>query len=162
MRVFAQSEHHTAAPEARINAARRVLEAGYKIGFHLDPVIAYPNAERDYRQLLDCVFDTVPGSAIAFFSIGGLRMTPALRSAARRRFPVDSMLLGEEVLAEDGRYRTFTTLRFQLFAKLRERIAAACPRLPVYLCMEAASAYHRVLGTAPPTPMSLGSKLARR
>jgi spore photoproduct lyase len=160
MQVFAQSEHHTASPEARINAARRVLEAGYKIGFHLDPVIAYPGAERDYKQLLDSVFDTVPGPAIAFFSIGGLRMTPGLRTAARRRFPVDSMLVGEEVLAEDGRYRTFTTLRFRLFAKLRERIAEACPELPVYLCMETPSAYYRVFGTAPPVPVSLGSKLA--
>lgn len=162
MRVFAQSEHHTAPPEARIKAARRVLEAGYKIGFHLDPVIAYPGAERDYKQLLDCVFDTVPGPAIAFFSIGGLRMTPGLRSAARRRFPLDSMLLGEEVLAGDGRYRTFTTWRFGLFAKIRAQIAESCPELPVYLCMETASAYRRVLGTAPPVPVALGSKLAGR
>jgi spore photoproduct lyase len=161
-RVFAQSEHHTAPPEARINAARRVLAAGYKIGFHLDPVIAYPGAERDYRQLLDCVFDTVPAPAIAFFSIGGLRMSPGLRSAARRRFPLDSMLLGEEVLAGDGRYRTFSTLRFRLLTKLRDRIAEACAELPVYLCMETASAYHRVLGNAPPVPVSLGSKLAGR
>ena len=161
-RVFAQSEHQTAAPESRINAAQRVLEAGYKIGFHLDPVIAYPGAEQDYMDLLDCVFDAVPGGAITFFSIGGLRMTPGLRSAARRRFPTDPLLLGEEVLGEDGRYRTFTPLRFRLFAKLRERIAKACSNVPVYLCMEPASAYRRVLGTAPPTPASLGSKLAGR
>jgi spore photoproduct lyase len=160
MRVCAQSEHLTAPPESRIKAARRVLEAGYKIGFHLDPVIAYCGAEQDYVELLDCVFDTVPGEAISFFSIGGLRMTPGLRSAARRRFPTDPMLLGEDVLSEDGRYRTFATLRFRLFAKLRERIAKACSDLPVYLCMETASAYRRVFGTAPPVPASLGSKLA--
>jgi spore photoproduct lyase len=160
MRVFAQSEHHTAPPESRINAARRVLEAGYKVGFHLDPVIAYPGAEQDYLDLLDCVFDTLPGDAIAFFSIGGLRMTPGLRSEARRRFPSGSMLLGEEVLGEDGRYRTFTTLRFRLFAKLRERIVKACSDLPVYLCMESASAYHRVFGADPPIPASLGAELA--
>jgi spore photoproduct lyase len=161
-RVFAESEHHTASPEARIKAARRVLDAGYKIGFHLDPVIAYPGAEMDYLDLLDAVFEAVPGNAIAFFSIGGLRMTPSLRSAARRRFPADPMLLGEEVLCEDGRYRTFITLRFRLYAKLRERIAKACPELPVYLCMETASAYRHVFGTAPPRAASLGSELAGR
>jgi spore photoproduct lyase len=159
MRIFASSEHHTAPPEARIDAARRVLDAGYRVGFHLDPVIAYPGAERDYLDLLDNVFDTLPATGIAFFSIGGLRMTPGLRRAARQRFPADPMLLGEDVLAEDGRYRTFTPWRYRLFFKLRERLASACADLPVYLCMETASAYRRVFGTSPPTAAVLGSLL---
>ncbi len=159
-RVFTNCEHHTAPPTSRINAARRVVNAGYQVGFHLDPLIAYAGAEQDYFELLDCLFDTVPARAIAFFSIGGLRMTPALRRTARRRFPGDAMLLGEEVLGEDGRYRTFTPLRLRLFARLRERIAAACPQLPIYLCMESASAHHRVFGAVPPSPASLGSRLA--
>jgi spore photoproduct lyase len=159
-RVFTSSEHRTAAPQSRIKAARRVLDAGYQVGFHLDPLIAYPGAEEDYLDLLDCVFDEIPAKAIAFFSIGGLRMTPALWSTARRRFPADAMLLGEEVLGLDGRYRTFTPLRFGLFAKLRERIMKTRPDVPVYLCMETASAYRRVFGAPPPTPASLGSRLA--
>ncbi len=159
MRVFATSEHRTAPPLLRINAARRVLDAGYKVGFHLDPLIAYPGAEHDYLELLENVFDTVSAKNIAFFSIGGLRMTPGLRTAARRRFPADPMLLGEEVLGEDGRYRTFTPLRLRLFSKLRERIARACADLPVYLCMETASVHCHVFGAAPPTPAALGSRL---
>jgi spore photoproduct lyase len=160
VRVFATSEHRTAPPQSRINAARRVLNAGYKVGFHLDPLIAYPDAEQDYIELLDNVFDTMPPKAIAFFSIGGLRMTPGLRTAARRRFAADPMLLGEEVLGDDGRYRTFTPLRLRLFSKVRERIAKACSDLPVYLCMETASVHHRVFGAAPLTPAALGSLLA--
>jgi spore photoproduct lyase len=158
--VFLRSEHRTAPPQSRIRAAKRVLDNGYKVGFHLDPVIAYPEAERDYLALLDDVFDAIPPGAIAFFSIGGLRMTPSLRSAARRRFPEDISLLGEEVLADDGRYRTFTPLRLRLFSKLRERIAKASRGLPVYLCMETPSVHERVLGAAPPTPTALGSRLA--
>src|SRR5689334_23268094 len=86
-KVFIDSEQHTASPQSRINAARRVLAAGYKVGFHLDPVIAYPGAWQDYASLLDDVFDALPPKDIAFISIGGLRMTPGLRTAARRRFP---------------------------------------------------------------------------
>jgi hypothetical protein len=69
------------------------------------------------------------------------------------------MLLGEEVLADDGRYRTFAPLRLRLFSKLRERIAKARLDLPVYLCMETASAHRQVLGSAPPTPAALGTRL---
>ena len=162
MRVFATSEHRTAPPQSRIHAARRVLDAGYQVGFHLDPLIAYPDAEQDYLELLENVFDVVPSKAITFFSIGGLRMTPGLRSAARRRFPADPMLLGEEVLGKDGRYRTFTPLRLRLFSKLRERIAKARADLPIYLCMETRSVHHRVFGAAPPTPAAFGSRLVGR
>jgi spore photoproduct lyase len=161
LRVFAASEHRTASPPARIDAARRVLAAGYKVGFHLDPIIAYPEAARDYLELIEQVFDTVPPAAIAFFSLGGLRMTPGLHTAARRRFPADPTLVGEEVLGPDGRYRTFTPLRLRLFSKLRERIAKARADLPVYLCMETPSVHHRVMGAAPPTPTALGSRLAK-
>jgi len=162
MRVFADSEHRTAPPPLRIKAARRVLDAGYKVGFHIDPLIAYPGAEPDYLELLENVFDSIPPKAIAFFSIGGLRMTPGLRRTARERFPADPMLLGEDVLGEDGRYRTFTPLRLRLFAKLRDRINRASAELPVYLCMETASAHRRVFGTPALTPVALGTQLSGR
>jgi spore photoproduct lyase len=159
-RVFRSSEQRTATPAARIEAARQVLAAGYKIAFHLDPIIAYPEAENDYAAILENVFDVVAPERIAFISMGGLRMTPALRAHARRRFPADAMLLGEEVLGADGRYRAFTPLRLKLFTQIRERIAAANPRLPIYLCMESPSAHQRVLGAAPPPAAQLGARLA--
>jgi spore photoproduct lyase len=158
-RVFETCEHRTAPPSSRINAAKRVLEAGYKIAFHLDPIIAYAESERDYVELLDNLFEVIAPPRISFISMGGLRMTPKLRAAARRRFPDDPMLVGEEVLAADGRYRTFAPLRLRLFSKFRERILKANPNIPVYLCMENASAYRRVIGAAPGTPAAVGACL---
>ena len=66
-------------------AARRVLDAGYRVAFHLDPIIAYAGAERDYLALIEELFEAIAPEQIAFISMGGLRMTPALRAAARRR-----------------------------------------------------------------------------
>jgi spore photoproduct lyase len=159
-RVFESSERGTAPPAARITAARRVMDAGYRLGFHLDPVIAYSGAERDYSALLDELFDTIPPSRISFISLGGLRMTPALRAAARRRHPDDPMLCGEEVLAHDGRYRTFTPLRVGLLRALERRISAANPAITRYLCMEPPSIHRRVLGHTPAPPSAIGARLA--
>ncbi len=159
-RVYHSSEHHTASPSARIAAAARVLDSGYKVAFHFDPIIAYPEAENDYAALLEQLFDAVSPQRITFVSMGGLRLTPTLRAIARQRFPRDSMMLGEEVLSSDGRYRAFAPLRLRLYAKLRERIARANPQLPIYLCMENASVHHRVFGAAPAAPASLGARLA--
>ncbi|HLW71879.1 MAG TPA: hypothetical protein VKS22_14790 [Candidatus Binataceae bacterium] len=160
-RVFRASEHHTAAPAARIDAARRVHEAGYKVAFHLDPIIAYAEAEADYAALLEELFALIPPERIAFISLGGLRMTPTLRTIARRRFPSDPMLVGEEALAPDGRYRAFTPLRLGLFTRIRERLTRAHPQLPIYLCMESPSAHRRVLGAPPASPAQMGARLAR-
>jgi spore photoproduct lyase len=159
-RVFRSSEHRTASPDARIRAAQRALTAGYKIAFHLDPVIGYLGADRDYALLIENLFDRIAPAAIAFISLGGLRMTPRLRAAARMRFPRDPMLLGEEVLAPDGRYRTIAPARLRLFTRLHEQITRACRTLPVYLCMETAGTHQRVFGTVPPAPAAIGARLA--
>src|SRR5579864_8619725 len=72
-RVFVSSEHRTASPSARVAAARRVLDAGYRIAFHLDPIIAYEGAGRDYLELVENLFDAVAPERISFMSLGGLR-----------------------------------------------------------------------------------------
>jgi len=158
--VFSSSEHRSAPPAARIEAARRLADAGYGVAFHLDPVIAYRAAERDYLELLDNLFAAIDRSRIRFISIGGLRMSPGLRAVARRRFPADPMLTGEEVLSADGRYRTFTPLRARLFRTLSERIRKQAPGLAVYLCMESATMSERIFGVRPPAPARLGEMLA--
>lgn len=160
-KVWRTSEHRTAPPAARIDAARRVLEAGYRVAFHFDPVIAYVDAEREYAELLDHLFEVIAPEKIAFFSIGGLRMTPGLRAAARRRWPRDPMLLDEHVLADDGRLRTFTPLRLKLYRIIADRFERAGVKVPGYLCMEAASVHERVFGAAPASPATIGERLAR-
>ncbi len=144
--VYRSSENRTASPSARIAAARAVLDAGYRVAFHFDPLIAYPGAERDYARLIDELLDSVPAKKIAFISMGGLRMTPRLRGIARDRFPRDPMLCNEDVLASDGRFRTFTPLRLKLYRTLAERFRKAGAEIPSYLCMEPASIHERVFG----------------
>jgi spore photoproduct lyase len=159
--VYRTSEHLTASPSARIAAARAVLDAGYRVAFHLDPLIAYPDAECDYLRLIDELLDIVPPKQISFISMGGLRMTPRLRSAARGRFPNDPMLCGEDVLASDGRFRTFTPLRLSLYRTLADRFKKAGAEIPAYLCMEPASVHEHVFGAVPARPATIGERLAR-
>ena len=160
--VFHSSEHRTAPPAARIEAARRVADAGYGSPFtsiRLSPmrrpsVITWNCSTTCSRSWIR--------SRIRFISMGGLRMSPGLRAAARRRFPADPMLAGEEVLADDGRYRTFLPLRARLFRRLSERIAKQAPGLASYLCMESATMSERIFGARPPGPAVLGERLAAR
>ncbi len=159
-RVFEACEHRTASPTERITAARRVLDAGYRVAFHLDPMLAYPDAEHDYIELMDELFSTISPAKISFISMGGLRMTAGLRAAARRRFPRDAMLLGEDILAEDGRYRTIAPLRIRLYKILADKFKTAGAEVPSYLCMENPSVHERVFGASAPHPAAAGERLA--
>ena len=123
-------------------------------------MIAYPDAEHDYIELMDELFSTISPAKISFISMGGLRMTAGLRTAARRRFPSDAMLLGEDVLAEDGRYRTFAPLRIRLYKILADKFKAAGAEIPSYLCMENSSVHERVFGAPAPHPAAAGERLA--
>ena len=87
-------------------------------------------------------------------------MTPELRRAARRRFPNDPMLLGEEVLGSDGRLRAFGALRVRLYRALQERFERAGAQIPVYLCMESRAVHERVFGVVPANPAKIGERLA--
>jgi spore photoproduct lyase len=157
--VFRNSEHRTASPVRRIAAARRVLDAGYRLAFHLDPIIAFPGAEAAYNELMDNLFSLVPAERITFFSLGGLRMTPSLRHRARTRFSADPMLVGEEVLGPDGRFRAAAPMRIALYRHLKDRLSKAGVG-SVYLCMEQPSVHEKIFGTPPPSPGQLGERLA--
>ena len=84
--VYRSSEHLTASPAARIAAARAVLDAGYRVAFHFDPLIAYPDAERDYLLLIDELLDVVPPKQISFISMGGLADDAAIAQRRARPF----------------------------------------------------------------------------
>jgi DNA repair photolyase len=160
-RVFRSSEHGAAAPAARIAAARTVLEAGYRVAFHFDPIIAYPEAEREYVELADELMAAIAPGKISYVSMGGLRLAPALRAIARRRFPDDPMLVGgEDVLSPDGRFRTFAPLRMRLYHALAGRFSRA--GVAAYLCMENPAVHERVFGRAAPSRAALGQWLATR
>jgi spore photoproduct lyase len=161
--VFRACEHGTAPPHLRLGAARRVLDCGYQVAFHFDPLIDYQGAERDYLELIDELFDTIDPKRISFISIGGLRMSPRLSSIARRRFPEDRMLAGSEtVLAPDGRLRTFTPRRLRLYRAVSNAIKRSAPELASYLCMETASVSRQVFGFEAPSPAVLAERLALR
>ncbi len=54
-RLIQRFEHGTTPLEARLTAARRMLEAGYPIGLMIAPVFIEPGWQEEYRGLLDTI-----------------------------------------------------------------------------------------------------------
>jgi len=147
---IADSEEHGTAPfSSRLAAARRVQAAGYKLGFHLDPLIEYPGWEEGYRDMIARLFSTIDPRRVAWVSLGSLRLTPALRATMRRRFPQTRLLSGEQVPCADGKWRTFQALRVSMYRLLTGWLKEAAPKVPLYMCMETAPVWEKVFGRTP-------------
>lgn len=158
--VIDHDEHGTASLAERLLAARRCQDAGYRLGFHFDPMIEYPDWERDYEQMLDQMFSTVDWRRISWLSMGVLRDTPSLKRLMRERFPETRLLTGEQVLCPDGKLRYFQPLRVDMYRKMLQWIRRAAPTVKVYLCMESKEVWEQVFGFAPSCEKELGNQMA--
>src|SRR4030095_1917888 len=158
--VIDQDEHNTATLDERLRAARRCQDAGYRLGFHFDPMIEYPGWETDYQNMLEQTFATIDGRRIACLSMGVLRNTPGLKRMMRARFPQSTLLTGEQVLCPDGKLRYFYPQRIEMYRKMVSWIRRHAPTAKIYLCMESREVWQQVFGFAPACEKELGNQMA--
>ncbi|HEY2986935.1 MAG TPA: radical SAM protein [Candidatus Binatia bacterium] len=158
-KVIDADERFTATFEERLAAARRCQAAGYKLGFHFDPMVEYDGWEADYRDMVERLFAAVDYRRIAWISMGVLRTTPGLKRAMRSRFPASRLPTGEQVLCPDGKMRYFQPLRVNMYRKMLGWIRAASPTVFVYLCMESKEVWEQVFGFAPSCEKELGKAM---
>ncbi len=146
----ASEEPGSATLVDRLKAARAVADAGFRVAFHLDPIVLGEGWESGYEALARALFEAVPAARIAWVSLGTLRFPPRFLeewgSALRHR----RYFFGEFVPGGDGKLRYFWPDRR---AVLR-RTAAMLRRwggedLRLYLCMESEAMWGSALGWKP-------------
>jgi spore photoproduct lyase len=157
--VIDRDEHGTASLGERLKAARRCQEAGYRLGFHFDPIIEYPGWERDYQAMIQEIFAAIDWRRLAWLSLGVLRNTQGLKRTMRERFPRTQLLTGEQVLCPDGKFRYFHPLRVEMYRKMVHWIRRQAPTVNVYLCMESKEVWQQVFGFAPACEKDLGKQM---
>ncbi len=159
-RVIALEEHDTASLRARLAAARRCQDAGYRLGFHFDPMIEYDGWQADYQALLEEIFAAVDWRRLSWLSLGVLRETPGLKRRMRERYPQSRLLSGEQVLCPDGKLRYFQPLRVAMYRNMVRWIRRHAPTVKIYLCMESPEVWRQVFGFAPACEKELGNQMA--
>jgi len=107
-------EYRAAPPERRLQAARRAIHLGFRVGFHFDPVFHFDGWQREYARLFNSLQE-FPHDRIAFLSIGLFRYMPDLGATIRKRFPSHPLMTGEFFAAEDGKYHYFRPIRKEMY-----------------------------------------------
>ncbi|MCM8792028.1 MAG: hypothetical protein NC826_02630 [Candidatus Omnitrophica bacterium] len=135
-KIIKECEFYTADLKERIVSAVKCIEAGFKVGFHFDPIIYYEGWQYDYKELLNYLFDKIKEDSILWISLGTLRFNPRLKKIIENRFPENKILDEELILGFDGKLRYPKEIRFNIYKKMLEFIRKRAKHLWVYLCME--------------------------
>lgn len=147
--VVQREEHKTATLAARLRAAQRCRDAGYKIGLHFDPLLYYPAWEADYEPFVEQVCRALSAPDVAYISMGSLRFAPALKPVVQARFPKNRLMSAELFPGADGKMRYFKPLRSEMYRNMVRWIRRYMPETPIYLCMESPAVWRKVFGTTP-------------
>lgn len=131
-----KAEHFTPGLTARLQAACEVARAGYRLGFHFDPVVIYNGYQQDYACTVQEMADTLPHDKIAWISVGTLRFSRELKKQIETRFPHNTILDGEFLLDFDGKMRYSEAQRLEAYRFLVPLLRKTFPNAMVYLCME--------------------------
>ncbi len=161
--VIEQIEKGTASLEQRLIAAQKAQEAGYKVAFHLDPLIYFEDWKKQYHNLIETIFNFINPNAIAWMSIGSFRYTSSLKEVIQARFPQDTLIRqGEMSRGSDGKYRYYKNQRQEMFLSLKKKIESVDPNIFLYLCMESKRMWQNVFGFIPETGKELDSLFEKR
>jgi len=149
-RIIAAEETGAAPLAARLRAAGEVARAGYRVAFHLDPVLLEDGWEGEYRDVLEQLFSAVDPGGVAWVSLGTLRFPPHFLERWGPELRGHRAFFGELVPGEDGKLRQFWPARRDAYrflsGELRRRGGGG---LRVYLCMEPRATWASALGWSP-------------
>lgn len=147
--IMASEESGAITLAERIAAAVRVQAAGYRVGFHFDPLIAHDGWEEGYRAVIDAIFERINPRRVAWVSLGSLRMTPRLKAAIKARPSRASILSSELVPGPDGKERIWRGLRVKMYRRLLEWLRHIDDRMSLYICMEPPAVWEKTFGIVP-------------
>ncbi|MFH1199344.1 MAG: hypothetical protein V1650_04225 [Candidatus Omnitrophota bacterium] len=137
-KIIRENEFYSASFAQRLSAAQICAQAGYKLGFHFDPVIYFAGWEKEYKTLIIELFSKITPQDIAWVSVGTLRFVPGLKQIIEKRFSNNKILNAEMLLGYDNKLRYAYHVRFKIYKVMLKALLKYLPKPKVYLCMEEA------------------------
>jgi spore photoproduct lyase len=147
--VIRKHEQGAAPLEERLRAAQKAAEQGFLLSFHIDPVIHHEGWERNYSDLIDCLFRYADPEKIVWISMGALRFTQGLKELIGERYPESLLIRDEQITGMDQKIRYFKPLRAGMFEVIYRCIRHYSGEVFVYFCMEDKKIWEKTMGFSP-------------
>ena len=133
----------------RFAAARQLLEKGYRVCFHLDPILIFEGWKKEYGDLIECLATHFLPSEIDLISLGTLRIKKEQLITMRQRVPSASAVFRSELMpSENGKLRYDQHLRSFALKWIQENLSRRGFGQS-YLCMETPESWISSYGELP-------------
>ncbi|MCP3689353.1 MAG: DNA photolyase, partial [Gammaproteobacteria bacterium] len=139
-------EHGTASLEKRLDAARRVADAGHIVGFHFHPIIHYENWRVHYSAVVEQVTSRFSVDEVALVSLGTLTYIKSVMREIRKK-AIPSQILKMPLVDADGKLSYPDELKLSMFRHVYHAFPASWQEsVFYYLCMENQRLWKPVFG----------------
>lgn len=140
--ITSNLEKGTSSLEKRLIAAISIIEKGYRLAFHFDPIIYYPNYETDYHELIKYLAQKIPSDKISFITLGTLRFPQPFFEIIKKQYNDHWLFQIEFVPIYKNTYSYLRFIRINLYKSivylLRNYLSNDCP---IYIMEEDKSFY---------------------
>ena len=154
--IVGKEEHGTASLKKRLEAAQRVRDKGFKVSFHIDPLIYHPEWETNYGELVQQITLAFSPEEVTHISLGSLRFQAIQKPLMRKRFGMESLICkGEFFRGKDGKLRYDNEVRQKMFQYVLKKLKDHSSKWSVFLCMETPENWLNVMESSPKTIPSL-------
>lgn len=148
--IIEKEEHKTASLQARLDAARRCVDKGFQIAFHIDPVIWHTEWKQNYSLLVHEIASRFKPKDIPYISLGSLRFKPEQKDIMRERFGMKSLINQAEMFSgAAGKMRYDQSLREEMFQFILNEFKINSPDWKIFLCMETPETWINATGELP-------------
>ena len=139
-------EHGTATLDKRLNAARKVADAGFLVGFHFHPIVHYDQWQRDYKLVVEQLCSLFEPEEVALVSMGTLTYIKSVIREIRKR-AIPTQILKMPMVDSDGKQSYPDEIKRSLFSHVYDSFAESWKsNVFFYLCMENHRLWKPVLG----------------
>jgi spore photoproduct lyase len=94
-------EHRVPSITKRLQAMRKLQQAGFPVAIRFEPVIAEPEVENNYEHLFQQVFSTLDAELLHSVSLGEFRLPTDFHKKMVKLYPEEG-LLARETISSDG------------------------------------------------------------
>lgn len=120
----------------RLTAIEKLVNKGYPIGIHFDPIIYSPNFEAEYLEVIEKLKEILPNDSLKYISLGVVRFTKEVYHQMLKNYPVSTLAEDLYTKSFDGKIRYPKPMRAWILNKIREQLLPYYDSEKIYLCME--------------------------
>ncbi len=121
---------------ARLKAIRQLVDKGFRIGIHLDPIIYSEDLVGRYGKMIDELSEVLPDTSLEYISIGVVRYTKDVYRQVELNYPDSDITKQPLQKSFDDKVRYARPLRGWILSNVEKLLSQHYSAEKIYRCME--------------------------